>query len=278
MSKRPPDLEIKPRSPDFDLLAAMRQNRYWLEGDPVTTHFINALQAIFPEGERLFIDAARDVSEEVGDEHLPDQLRADIKAFIRQEGWHGKQHQGWTDALVALGYERMTHYDGQLKRERIWTRKHISPMWRLAATAAAEHMTASLVQLFLQTGMLDRADRPVADLLAWHALEETEHKAVCFDLYQAAGGGYFRRCSALLLEWFDIVIHTHMRQRYLLKADGLWNWKTRWHVLRDIYGPRGIVGRLTRLLWRYLKPGFHPWDLDDRGEFKNKYTQLLEGL
>src|SRR5699024_453303 len=95
IGKRPDDLEIKARSPHFDLLPAMQENRYWLGNDPVLTHFVNALQSIFPEGERMFIDAARDVAEKVGEDNLPPQLRADLKAFIRQEGWHGKQHNGW---------------------------------------------------------------------------------------------------------------------------------------------------------------------------------------
>lgn len=274
-SKRPADLEIKPRSPNFDVLPAFQQNRYWMDRDPVKTHFLNALQSIFPEGERLFIDAARDVEAEIGADKLPPQLAADLKAFIRQEGWHGKQHHGWTEALVQLGYERMEHYEDQLKRERLWSRKHLNPKLRLALTAGAEHMTASLVQLFLQTQLLDDSDRPVADLLAWHALEETEHKSVCFDLYQQAGGGYGLRCLALAVEWFDIMIHTHMRHRYLLKADGLWNWKTRWYVLRDIWGPKGIMGRMTRMMGRYLKPGFHPWDIDDRADFHQEYERLL---
>lgn len=277
-SKRPADLEITARSPQFELLPALRKNRYWLGGDPVLSHFVNALQSIFPEGERMFIDAARGVSVKVGEDKLPPQLRADLKAFIRQEGWHGKQHGGWNDALVELGYGQMAYYAEQLKRERIWADKHMSPMLRLAMTAAAEHMTASLVQLFMHTNLLDQADRPVAELLAWHALEETEHKAVCFDLYQFAGGGYLLRSLTLLLEWFDIAIHTHLRYRYLMKADGLWNWKMRWRTLRDIWGPRGMMGKMTGLMWRYLKPGFHPWDLDDRADFRRRYAHLLEGL
>lgn len=277
-SKRPDDLEIKPRAPQFELLPSMQNSRYWLADDPVLSHFVNALQSVFPEGERMFIDAARDVVQQVGEENLAPQLLADIKAFIRQEGWHGKQHEGWNEALLALGYERMAHYSEQLKRERIWARKHISPMTRLAMTAAAEHMTASLVQLFMRTDVLDQANRPVADMLAWHALEETEHKAVCFDLFQAAGGGYVRRSLLLLLEWFDIAIHVHIRYRYLMKADGIWDWKHRWQTLRKIWGPRGIMGRMTSLMWRYLKPGFHPWDMDDRADFRQRYAHLLSDI
>ena len=39
-----------------------------------------------------------------------------------------------------------------------------------------------------------RPDR--APLWLWHALEEAEHKAVAFDVYRAAGGGYVRRASS----------------------------------------------------------------------------------
>jgi predicted metal-dependent hydrolase len=256
----------------------MRQNRYWLGNDPVLTHFVNALQSTFPEGERFFIDSARDMAAEIGEEQLPPQLAADLKAFIRQEGWHGKQHEGWCEALVELGYLRMEEYGEALKRQRVWARKHLSPILRLAMTAAAEHMTASMVQLFLRTDMLDKADRLIAGLLAWHAMEETEHKSVCFDLYQVAGGGYIRRSLILLVEWFDLIIHTHNRHRYLLKADNLWNWHTRWRILRDIYGPRGIIGKMTWLMWRYLRPGFHPWDIDDRADFRQRYGHLLASL
>ncbi|WP_169577645.1 metal-dependent hydrolase [Sinimarinibacterium sp. CAU 1509] len=277
MVKRPENLQIVVRQPDIDLRPLMRRQRYWLGGDPVLTHFINALQATFPEGERFFIDSARDVSATLPPERMTPALQQDLNAFIQQEARHGRAHDAWCDALVDIGYTRMPEYDAQMKKLRLWSRKHIGALTRLALTAAAEHMTASIALLLLErrSDLLENAERPVRDLLAWHALEECEHKAVCFDLYQAAGGGYLRRSIALLFELFDIYVHVQTRLRYLLKTDGLWTWKMRWRVFRDIWGPRGVMGSMYGLLWRYLRPGFHPWDSDERAAFTARYGDLI---
>ena len=280
MAARPDDLEIVPRRPEFAIYEAMRHRRYWLQDDPVLTHFINALQALFPEGERFFIDSARDVRDQVGEENLSEQLRADLQDFIRQEAWHGREHEVWIEALEELGYTRLGESMARMKKQREWAREHISAINRLAMTAASEHLTASIARLLLEKrpDLLDDADRPMRDLLAWHALEETEHKSVCFDLYQAAGGGYFRRCLALVIEWADLFYQTHTRHRYLLRKDGLWNWRTRLRVLRDIWGPRGVAGAVLPYALGYFKPGFHPWQTDERAAFKAKYGDLIEAL
>ncbi len=277
MYKRPDDLQIIPRQPDIDLRPLMRRQRYWLGGDAVLTHFVNALQATFPEGERFFIDSARDVNASLDQERMPPALQKDLAAFIQQEARHGRQHEAWCSALVDIGYTQMDAYEAQMKRLRLWSRDHISALTRLAMTAALEHMTASMAKLLLyrRSDLLDNAERPVRDVLAWHALEECEHKAVCFDLYQCAGGGYFRRCFTLLTGLFDLFFHVHARHRYLLKTDGLWTLKTRWRVFRDIWGPRGVMGSMYGLLWRYLKPGFHPWDSDERAAFIARYGELM---
>ena len=102
---RPNDLEITTRHPDFPLYAALEKQRYWLNGDPVLSHLFNALQATFPEGERFFIDSARDVRDQLPADSLPAALAKDIKAFIHQEAWHGKAHDEWVQALVALGFK-----------------------------------------------------------------------------------------------------------------------------------------------------------------------------
>lgn len=277
MTARPDNLTITPRRPEFDVTHAMQQHRYWLNNDPVLTHFINALQATFPEGERFFIDSARDVRAEVGEQRLPATLQQDLRDFISQEAWHGHEHEQWGKALESIGYTRMPEFDDQIRRLRLWSRDHIKAIQRLALTVAAEHMTASIARLLLEkrSDLLDNADRPIRDLLAWHAFEETEHKSVCFDLYQAAGGGYWRRAAALVVEMIDIFVHVHRRHRYFLKKDGLWTWRTRWRIFRQVWGPTGVMGRVFPYMLRYLKPGFHPWETDERAAFRERYGELL---
>jgi predicted metal-dependent hydrolase len=273
-SRRPADLTITARQPAFDLKALMEQHRYWQADDPVMTHFFNAMQATFPQGERFFIDSARDACAEIGEENLDPQLRKDVKAFIRQEAIHGKAHDDWNEALIALGYPFMKEFDEDIERDRTWARKKIPAKWRISMTAAAEHMTASFARMILhkRADLIDNSASPVRELLLWHALEEVEHKAVCFDLFQQLDGSYRVRATGLVFAFVDFLRHIYERQVYLLKQDGLWNFRTRVKLLAQVWGPGGIVASLAPYLLEYFKPGFHPWDTDERADFERKYA------
>jgi hypothetical protein len=59
----------------------------------------------------------------------------------------------------------------------------------LAATAALEHITAIMADGLLRNGgYIADALPTLARLWRWHALEETEHKAVAFDVYNQVCG------------------------------------------------------------------------------------------
>jgi len=277
---RPDDLQISARKPSFSLMEGMRRQRYWLANDPVLTHFFNALQATFPEGERFFIDSARDVRVKLGEHALAEPLASDVRAFIHQEAWHGRAHEQWNAALKEMGYTRIDDFSAQQLRLRQWANENISARMRLAITAGAEHMTASLarIMLYRRRDLIDAAAEPFRSLLAWHALEEIEHKAVCFDLYQRAGGRYGRRVSALLLAFLDTLRLVYVRHRYFLKQDGLWNTRTRIAMVARVWGPTGLIGQLVPELLRYLRPGFHPWDTDERDDFAKQWQSLVSEL
>ena len=127
--------------------------------------------------------------------HFRDQvtdpdLKRQVAGFIGQEAVHGREHRVLNDRLAELGYptkqiERVTRW-GLETRERI-----VPPIANLAATAALEHFTATLAEVLLSN---DEARElfghdELRNLFLWHALEESEHKAVAFDVYKAAGGG-----------------------------------------------------------------------------------------
>lgn len=272
-SRRPADLTITARQPHFDLQALMEKHRYWHSDDPVLTHFFNAMQATFPQGERFFIDSARDACEAIGDGNLEPQLHDDVKRFIRQEAIHGKTHDEWNQALIAMGYPYMKEFDDKIERERTWARKKIPARWRIGMTAAAEHMTASFARVILhkRPDLIENAASPVRELLLWHALEEVEHKAVCFDLSQRLDASYRIRATSMVLTFVDFLGHIYERQVYLLKEDGLWTLRNRIKLLTQVWGPGGIVASLAPYLLEYFKPSFHPWDTDERPVFEEKY-------
>lgn len=153
--------------------------------DPVMSHLLAVLSAVFPDGEEFFVRSVRRFRDQISDA----DLRRQVAGFIGQEAVHGREHRAFNDRLHELGYptkriERLVSW-GLAVRERI-----MSPASNLAATAAFEHFTATLAELLLVDEELRALidSQPVMDLFAWHALEESEHKAVAFDVYRAVGG------------------------------------------------------------------------------------------
>ncbi len=236
--------------------------RFWLDGNPFRTRFFDAMSIMFPEGERYFISCVRDFRDRVTDA----RLRADIQAFIRQEGQHGMVHSHFNDRLRAQGVA-VDRIEGYTRRflfgfmRRFLPRKHT-----LAGTAACEHMTTLLARgILVRRGALEAADPRLHALYTWHAMEELEHRAVAFDvMQQAAKVGYLRRSAALLESTVTFNAQVLLYLLMMLKSDGF----TLWQRLRMLpsglwwaYGPRGVFTRDLRAWLRYFKPGFHPWDV-----------------
>lgn len=235
--------------------------RYWLAGNPFRTRFFDAMSIMFPEGERYFISCVRDFRDAVTDP----RLRQDIQAFIRQEGQHGMVHSQFNDRLRAQGVD-VDRLEGYTRRFLFgFMRRFLPKKHTLAATAACEHLTATMARgLFARRGALDAADPRLHAMYSWHAMEELEHRAVAFDvMQQVAGVGYLRRSTALLESTLSFNVQVLLYLLLMLKSDGF----TLWQRLRLLgpglwwaYGPRGIFTRDLRAYLRYFKPGFHPWD------------------
>src|SRR5690606_7640393 len=63
------------------------QDRWWAAGDPVATAWFNALSATFPRGETLFIESVKAFRD-----GAPPALAEEIRAFVRQEVNHTREH------------------------------------------------------------------------------------------------------------------------------------------------------------------------------------------
>jgi len=275
----PKNLELIPRELKMNFTEILQQNRYYVDNDPVKSHLWSALQCLFPEGERFFIDSARDVREKMKGE-LPADLEKQIKTFIHQEAHHGALHEEMNKALVALRYSRIAEYSEWLKEIRTESRKRVPALTRLAITAAGEHFTAVIARLHLHDDpqFFNSLDPNAQPLFLYHAMEEIEHKAVCYDLYQAAGGGYLRRVLSLYGFLFGLTIQLRKMHIYMLKKDGLWNKKTKRQAWQEVWGRNGIVRKLMPSILDYMRPDFHPWNHDDRVWFENKFDKQLESF
>jgi uncharacterized protein len=240
--------------------------RHWNGGDPAVTHAFNALSFLFPQAEKFFIEVAREVVRSIAtDDNL--ELQQAVKDFIAQESTHGNQHDQYNAVLEKQGFENVVHDLIDRLQER--SRHNFSPLTKLAIVCGYEHYTAILGNFILSNPQILKPASPnMALIWGWHSAEETEHKAVCFDLYRAAGGGWIRRVLLFLLVTFNFPLMFGRLYFSLLHRDGRLRrsrlFGTIGQSLRFFFGWSGVA---WHLLWhgvRYLSPLFHPWNQDNR--------------
>ena len=249
-------IAIQPRTVDFDVSSVPR---HWNGSDPVLTRFFDALSLHFPDGERFFIQSVRNFQNEVTDT----KLRDDIRHFIRQEGQHGMAHDRFNQVMREQGIN-VEKAIGNLRLFIRTTQKYLPKKYQLAMTAAFEHFTATLGEAMLddKNDMFDDADPVMRALFLWHGVEEVEHKAVAYDVYQtAAGGGYFTRTLALTTAMAMLPVIVAPVFWHMLKLDGA----TRNPLiilkgLNKLSGPRGILTKMLPEFLAWYRPGFHPWE------------------
>ncbi|HEY8042613.1 MAG TPA: metal-dependent hydrolase [Polyangiaceae bacterium] len=242
---------------DFDPGAVPRD---WYRGDVHLTTFMNALSLLFPEGERFFVESVRRFRDPIVD---PAQ-RAAVDAFIGQEAMHGRAHRAYNDMVRERGLGVAVPAERQLRWILASARRTLSPLGQLAVTCALEHFTAILAeQLLRRDPHRDAIHESVRPLWVWHALEESEHKAVAFDVYVGAGGGYARRTAIMLLTsvvFFAELANVHVR---FLRAEGALGDVRGWLGALDYFWLRpGLLRKLVPAYLDYFRPGFHPEDRD----------------
>jgi len=251
-----------------------RQERWWAGGDPVATAWFNALSATFPRGETLFIDAVKAFREDA-----PAQLAADIRAFVKQEVNHTREHLAFNRAAEAAGYD-FAQIDARV--ETLLDEIYEAPphVW-LATTIALEHFTAMFAHEFLvHPEHFAGSDTEQAELWRWHAVEEIEHKGVAFDTWLHATKHWSRwkrwKVKSLLMLVISrrFVAHRFRDAMELLAQDGIGGWRARARLAWYLVGKPGMLRRVFPAWCRYFLPGFHPWNEDDRhliGKYDSEY-------
>lgn len=249
----------KVRRPDFGFSADMP--KWWWDNDPMKTLLLAALSASFPAGERFFIDSVRHYQDQITDP----ELQKAIRGFIGQEAHHSKEHQMLNGFLEERGIG-LARLDREIHDFMNVLRKYTSPERQLAHTVAVEHFTALMAEEFLlKYDALEEMDPRMAPIWAWHAIEESEHKAVAFDVYKAIGGSEFVRVTEMMAVsvLFPVFSGIHLVQ--LMKESGeLGNVKSWAKGFSYMFGKPGVFRKLLPAYLKYYSPDFHPWDHDAR--------------
>ena len=268
----PADVQVPPRDIHFDVAAA--RNGHWLGGDPVGTAAFNALSLTFPDGERLFIDAVRHYRSEVSG-----KLAEDVRGFIAQEAIHSREHHTLNQLIDRERYP-VAEIE-ELIKERVAFSRSRGPMRMLIATIALEHFTAMMAEAHARhRDLFGAADPGIERMWRWHAMEETEHKAVAYDVFMhatrhwPAWRRYLRRTLAMAVITYLFTRNIAHYAALLLQADGYSYKEALKAVKAYVWRKPGLFSRNARTYFAWYRPGFHPWDQDNRAlvaEWKTEF-------
>jgi len=261
----PADLDIVVRDERFNRGTTPRR---WWAGEPFGTAWHNALSATFPRGEAFFIEAVK-----AHRDGADPKLAAEIRAFVKQEINHTREHVAFNKLAENAGYD-IKAIDKRVE-EMLALTKGRPEILNLAATMALEHYTAMMAAEFLANPKhFADADPEVRAMWQWHSAEEIEHKGVAYDTWNHATRDWtdWKRWKVRSLMML-IVTGRFFKNRWedsmnLLAQDGITGWKARWGLLKYLAWSPGVVRRIFPAWLAYFKPGFHPWDHDDRALIK----------
>jgi predicted metal-dependent hydrolase len=230
------------------------------------THFFNALSIFFPAGERFFMDSVRLYRDQVSDP----ELKQAVLAFIGQEAMHSREHIEYNEMLENAGLpaHKMDKFVWDLLAN---LKKALPQRLQLAGTIALEHYTAVLGDMILRhPEKLEGSDPQFVRMWRWHALEETEHKAVAYDVWNATSKqpavDYANRVIAMFLAtailWPSLAM---VHARLVMADEGCKKNRLRGYIdlAKFLVIDNGPFRRLIPETLQFFKPGFHPWDQDN---------------
>ena len=272
-TKTPQELAIQRR--DYQFGRDNPHPRWWMGNDPIATAFYNGLSALFPLGERFFMDSVKSFR------HATDgKLKEQVADFLFQEAMHTREHVVFNKMATDAGYDikKLENRAGAILG---YARKKRA-IYQLAATAALEHFTAMLAHAVLADPRhFAGAPEEARQMWEWHAMEEIEHKAVAFDTYMAAlkkWPGFVRWALRSIVMFVATILFIYAviaNTRDLFKEDGINTGKSWRRLFGFLFFEPGLLRKVMKSYFSYYRPGFHPWEEDDRALLAKAEATLI---
>lgn len=261
---------IPPRQLNFRI--PEQAPRYFYADNGTATLFFAMLSAIFPPGEDFFVESVRRFRDRIDDP----ELKAQVSGFIGQEAIHGREHRRLNELFERNGF-RMKAPERAIK-PALWLLERLPARQQLACTTFMEHFTALLGEELLTDEIFGkRADPEMLQLWLWHALEELEHKAVAYDVYETVGNSHLERLLAFGLVTGALLPAIVGSWGYMMAKDGvLKNPDDVKRGLGLLLGKKGFVSRILPKMGLFAKKDFHPDKKDTRALVK-KWRERLFG-
>lgn len=269
-----PALKVRNVHFNFD-----KVTKHWILGSSIATHFVNSMHVVFPEGEKFFVRSVRRFSKDIKD----DRLKKEINSFCGQEGVHAREHQRFWEVMEEQNLKPMwfanflktTAFSGRYSYENVSRnvlnriQPRLGDKFALSVTTALEHYTAIMANALFHEPIAtnDNIAPQMLELLHWHASEEIEHKAVCFDVLKEVDDSYLLRVSGMGLATVLLWGYLGIGQVYFISQDKdksivKMPFETYLLLKTVVFGEIGK--NLSRHLLEYFKSDFHPDNIDDR--------------
>lgn len=232
---------------------------FWFKDNAFLTLFFTGFSANLPEGEAQFIHSVRLFQKKITDP----VLQAQVRAFIGQEAHHSTEHDALNECMKRKGYP-LHKIEQRMRTMNKWMQKYQSPAKQLAGTVCGEHITALMADFFLSKApeLFDDMAPEVGTIWAWHAIEETEHKGVAFDVYdQLVADRNLLRRTMVELTLFFFTLNTLQALAMMPRSGQMFNLK----MWREAFSVFGKLGRSSfREYLDFYKKDYHPWQHDNR--------------
>jgi uncharacterized protein len=233
------------------------------ETDPIGVAFYAALSSAFPHGEAFFVRSVAQFAKQV-----PPELKVEVEAFVRQEALHSREHVKFNDGIGEAGMP----IEALIKRssKQLDTADQRGPINRLATTVALEHFTAVFADKILADPRhLAHYEGDDLALWQWHAIEEIEHKAVAFDVFNHMTANwspltrYLCRTGAMVDAMVRLAYAMWFGSGDVLASQGLKKPGWRRALLAFLFAKPGLLSAMTPDLITFFTPGFHPNQIDE---------------
>jgi len=234
--------------------------RHWCGGDPFLTHFLNAYTLLVPGNEGYYIRTLKLRMPRISDPGM----RVMVAQFLLQEGQHGAGHHRCWRMLEAQGYQ-IAGFHKPVDYFLYRILEPITPLpLRIAMVSCVEHVNAYMAHEYLGQRLLRDATPELQALFEWHFAEEIEHKHVVFDVLNSLPGRYALRVTGavLVLPLFYLLMGAGAL-RFLHQDRSLWRRDTWSRIRQHLFSRDHMFARTLKHAFNYLRPGFHPWQLDD---------------
>lgn len=208
----------------------------WIPGEPELAAMMNGGSLTMPYLEPFLIRTVRETTQQLGDARLSEQGRV----FNTQEQHHYQAHRRFNEMLKAKRYPELEAIERDM--QAAYGRLAQRPLrTRMAYTAGFESMTLGVTKWLIEqrVALFKGADTRVVSFVLWHMVEETEHKCVAYDLYQAAFGGslsgYLARAYGVFHGSLQVMWFSMRAYKAMLQHEGLWRQlrsrlRLAWHI------------------------------------------------